>query len=208
VQSKAYDKFIKTIHRCEALVDAYKKLQELDKTNNLNIPTPKDIIRGAVVLAVASLDTYVTDAFAEKLVSHLKQNKPSNDLVNLLHKAGLDTREALSLITMERPYRRIRTLITSHYASYTTQKFDVIDSIFKPYGLAKITENAAKKSGKVSIKKSVGNLVERRHAIAHAGDYNAHGKIVDIDENKIAKRISDLELLVKNIDAILCNRIK
>lgn len=205
--SKAHEKFIKTIRRCESIVDAYKRLQEIDQANGVDVPTPKDIVRGSVVLAVAALDTYITDVFSEKLVSYLKTYSPDAELIDLLYDAGLDTKEALVLLAMDRPYRRIRTLIENYYGSYTTQKFVVIDQIFKPYRLKKITDNAARKSGKVSIKKSVGKLVERRHKIAHAGDYNSHGRIVDIDEEQVGRRIKDLELLVKNIDEIICNRI-
>jgi hypothetical protein len=207
VPSKAHEKFIKTIRRCESLVESYKKLQIINQEDSVDVPTPKDIIRGAVVLAVAALDTYVTDVFSEKLVPYLKKFNPTKDLIDLLYASGLDTKEALNLLTMERPYRRIRTLIESYYASYTTQKFDVIDKIFKPYSLTQITENAAKLSGRKSIKKSVEKLVERRHQIAHSGDYSSHGRIIEIDEDQIAKRIDHLELLVNNIDKILCNRI-
>jgi len=207
VPSNAHAKFIKTVRRCEALVEAYKKLQTIDAEDGIEVPTPKDIVRGAVVLAVAALDTYVTDAFSEKLVPYLKKYKPDEKLIELLYKSGLDTKEALVLLAMERPYRRIRTLIENYYGSYTTQKFDVIDQIFRLYRLTKITENAAKRSGKVSIKVSVEKLVERRHQIAHAGDYNRHGRIVDINEDQISKRIKDLELLVTNMDEILCNRV-
>ncbi|WP_296235966.1 HEPN domain-containing protein [uncultured Pseudomonas sp.] len=205
--SNAHSKFLKTIKRCESLVDSYKQLQAIDQANGVAVPTPKDIVRGAVVLAVAALDTYVTDAFSEKLVPYLQRYKPDDELIELLYKSGLDTKEALVLLGMERPYRRIRTLIENYYGSYTTQKFDVIDQIFRPYRLANVTENAARKSGKPSIKTSVGKLVERRHQIAHAGDYNRHGRIIDINEEQIAKRIKQLELLVTSMDEILCNRV-
>lgn len=205
--SNALGKFIKTIRRCDSLVSSYKKLQEIDEDEGTDIPTPKDIIRGAVVLAVAALDTYVTDVFSEKLVPYLKAYKADPDLVTLLNDAGLDTKEALYLLTMERPFRRIRTLVESYYSSYTTQKFEVIDQIFKPYRLKEITTNAAAKSGKPSIKKSVGKLIERRHQIAHSGDYNSHGRIVDIDEEQIGKRIGHLEELVTCMDEIISNRI-
>ena len=109
--SKAHGKFIKTIRRCESLVDSYKRLQVIDEENGVDVPTPKDIVRGAVVLAVAALDTYVTDVFSEKLVPYLKAYNPDPELIELLYDAGLDTKEALGLLSMERPYRRIRTLI-------------------------------------------------------------------------------------------------
>jgi hypothetical protein len=208
MHSKSYLKFQKTIRRCESLVDSYIKLQSIDKQSQEAIPTPKDIIRGAVVLSVAALDAYITDVFSEKLVSYVKRYPSEPELVNLLFEAGLDTKEALTLITMERPYRRIRTLIDNYYSSYTTQKFDVIDKIFTPYRLKNIVSNALKKTSKAAVKTSINKLVERRHQIAHTGDYNSHGKIVDIDENQIAKRIKHLEIFVTALDEIVCNRIK
>lgn len=204
--SNAYDKFLKTIRRCETLTSSYETLHKMNAADS-DVPAPKDIVRGAVVLAVAALDTYVTDVFAEKLVAYLKRYTPDESLIDLLNEAGLDTKEALVLIQMERPYRRIRTLIQQYYYSYTTQKFDVIDGIFLPYRLKNLSHNAAQKSGTPSIKRSVEKLVERRHAIAHAGDYNGHGRIVDIDEASIAKRIKHLERLVTSMDEIICNRI-
>ena len=67
MSSKAYQKFLKTIRRCESVVASYDTLRQLSQTDS-NISAPKDIVRGAVVLAVAALDAYVTEVFAEKLV--------------------------------------------------------------------------------------------------------------------------------------------
>lgn len=94
-----------------------------------------------------------------------------------------------------------------YYHSYTTQKFSVIDQIFLPFRLKSITENAERKAKRTTLKSSVSKLVQRRHEIAHAGDYNAHGRLVEIDEAQIAKRIKDLEILVDHIDQIVCKRI-
>jgi len=204
--SNALNKFKKTIARCESLVECYKTLHAQNQADGAT-PAPKDIVRGAVVLAVAAMDAYVTDIFCEKLVPYLKRYTPDPSLVELLSKAGLDTREALNLLAMERPYRRIRTLITRYYETYTTQKFDVIDGIFLPFRLKNLTDNAAAKAGRKSLKKSVGLLVARRQEIAHGGDYNSHGRIKEIDEESIAKRIKHLELLIENMDVIICNKI-
>ncbi len=204
--TKSFSKFKKTILRCGDLVSTYETLH-LQHQQNQGIPVPKDILRAAVVLAVAALDAYATDAFAEKLVPYLKKYTPDQSLVDLLHQAGLDTKEALTLITMERPLRRIRTLINNHHSTYTTQRFDVIDQLFLPYRLKNFTQNAEAKSGKKLLKTSVEKLIARRHEIVHDGDYNGHGKIKDIDSDQIKKRISHLETLVTNMDAILCSRI-
>ena len=204
--TNSHAKFIKTIRRCESLVASYQELHRQNQADQ-NIPAPKDIVRGAVVLSVAALDAYVTDVFSEKLVPYLRRYTPDQSLIDLLSKAGLDTKEALKLLSMDRPYRRIRTLINTHYQRYTTQKFDIIDEIFLPYRLSNITTNAERMSGRTRLKNSVGQLVERRHEIAHNGDYNSHGRIKDINEDQISRRINDLELLVTNMDIIICNRI-
>jgi hypothetical protein len=212
MKSKAYSKFKKTISRCETLVGTYNMLTELNGQlesdgEELRVPAPKDIIRGSIVLAVAALDTYVTDVFSEKLVKYLKHYKLDESLIKLLHDAGLDTKEALTLITMDRPYRRIRTLIENHYATYTTQRFEVIDKFFLPFRLKGITKNAEAKSGRSTVLSSVGKLIERRHKIAHDGDYNSHGRLVNIDDKQIKRRIKDLELLVTHMDDIITSRV-
>ncbi|NQU68207.1 MAG: hypothetical protein HQ510_09725 [Candidatus Marinimicrobia bacterium] len=207
MNSKSFNKFKKTINRCEELVNTFKILRAVKEKHD-EIPAPKDIVRASVVLSVAALDAYITDVFCEKLVSYLKKHTPDQSLVDLLNDAGLDTKEALTLITMDRPYRRIRTLIKKYYDAYTTQRFDVIDNMFLPYRLYKISSNAERKSGRKQLLTSVEKLIERRHEIAHGGDYNSYGRLRAIEEDGIAKRMKDLELFVVNLDEIVCNRIK
>ena len=204
--TKSFTKFKKTIGRCMELVTTYETLNQLHSNGQGSIAS-KDIIRAAVVLAVAALDAYATDAFAEKLVPYLKKHKPDQSLIDLLQKAGLDTKEALTLLAMERPFRRIRTLIANHHSTYTTQRFEVIDQLFLPFRLKKFTQNAEAKSKKKLLKASVENLISRRHEIVHDGDYTAHGKIKDIEPNVIRKRIIQLESLVTCMDQVLCARI-
>ena len=204
--SKSLEKFTKTIKRCETLVNTYIDLKERSERDEISSPT-KDIVRGAVVLAVSALDAYVTDVFAEKLVPYIKTYNPDDSLIKLLSEAGLNTKEALVLIRMDRPYRRIRTLIEKYYSKYTTQKFEVIDKLFLQYHLKNITQNAANKSGKALIKRSVEILIERRHDIAHNGDYNNHGRINDISEISVLRRINDLNTLVTMMDEIICKKI-
>jgi len=206
MSSKAYDKFRKTLNRCESLLDSYRKLRDVAEQEDAP-PASKDIVRGAVVLAVSALDAYVTDVFAEKLVSYLKTYEPDEALISLLNDAGLDTEEALTMISMDRPYQRVRTLIRHHYLTHTTQQVDVIDEMFLPYRLKKITDNAEKKAGRKTLCTSVQKLVKKRNRIAHSGDYNAHGRIRSIDEEVVERRMDDMELLVKNMDDIICNRI-
>lgn len=200
--SKAIIKFNKTIKRCEVLLDVYDNL-----CAEPSGPPPKDIIRATVVLAVAALDTYVTDVFGEKFIPYIKSYGVDDSLAKLLEVAGLDVKTALELINSERPYRKIRTLIENYYSRYTTQRFEVIDGLFLHYHLNHIIENSARKAGKISLARSVQILIERRHGIVHNGDYNRHYRINDISKEQVERRINDLEILVINMDEIIDNKI-
>jgi hypothetical protein len=206
--SRAFTKFETSVARSITLIRNYRRLIIFSKNAGKKVFAPKDLIRASVVLSVAALDAYITDVFSEKLVPYLKKYKPDEELVMILQKSGLDTREALNLIQMDRPFRRIRNLVNKYYSTYTTQRFEVIDSLFLAYRLKNITKMAEKKSGRMTLKRSVELLIQRRHKIVHEGDYNSHNKLISIDEIQMKKRINDLKLLVKCLDEIICNRIK
>jgi len=208
--TKALKKFGRTIRRCKELLRVYRSLISIKEDAGGKVRrmiVPKDLIRSSVVLSVSALDAYVTDAFSEKLVPYIKRYTPDKLMIDILKEAGLDTTEALKLIKMERPYRRIRTLIEKYYARHTTQKFEVIDNLFLAYRLKNITGHAQNKVRRKTLKRSVELLIERRHKIAHEGDYNSHGKLNSINHDRIKKRIADLELLITCMDEIICNKI-
>ena len=205
-QAKA--KFDKTILRCKEQIRIYNKLKELkEDSEDLDIAVSQDILRGAIVLAVAAFDAYATDCFSEKFVTYIKCKNVDESLINLLDKAGFNIKFSLELIKSERPYRKIRTLIERYYSSYTTQRLCVINELFLQYHISKITDNAARKSGKKTLLSSVEKIISRRHCIVHDGDYNDFNRINQVRESDI-KRIDDLDILVKNMDEIIENKIK
>ena len=198
-------KFDKTINRCMDLVSLYEQL----KADNPGMNFSQDILRGAIVLAVAAFDAYATDCFAEHFVVYIKTNKIDASLEELLEKAGFTTKFALSLLKTERPYRKIRTLIDRYSCKYTTQKLQVVDDLFKNYHIKNLTLNAAQKSGKNAkrLLNSVTTVIERRHSIVHDGDYNEHNRIKSVVDTDL-KRIGDLKILVENMEDIIENKFK
>lgn len=162
-----------------------------------------DMTRAAVVLAIAGMDAYFTDVFAERLVPYIRKKGPTKTLVNLLTKAGLDAACALDLLAMDRPYRRIRTLIESHLALKTTQKHATIDELFLAYNLKDFSANVEKLKNRKTLLKSVNILVSRRHKIAHEGDLNSHGRVNPIDPKQIRTRISAIVTFVSGADELL-----
>ena len=146
--------------------------------------------------------------FTRKLVPFLKRKSPSKHLVKLLADAGLDTEEALIMMGMDRPYRRIRTLIRIHLTRYTTQHFEKIDELFACIGIKDLSKHAERKTGRKQLLASIRLLVKRRHEIAHEGDLNDHGSLQAIDAKRTVKRIRDLRLFVATADEIIESTVR
>jgi hypothetical protein len=163
----------------------------------------QDMARAGIVLSVAAMDAYFTKKYSELFVPFLKAKGATPDLVRMLEAAGLDVEQALEMIAMERPYRRIRTLIDCHLERKATQRFEAIDDLFKSYGLSKLCENAQKKTGRKRLLRSIEILVERRHAIVHEGDLDKYGRLSSIDFKSMRSRVASLLVFVMAADGIL-----
>ena len=136
----------------------------------------RDVLRAAVVLSVSAMDAYFTDRFCELFIPALKRKEPGEAMVKLLKAAKFDIREALHLIQMQQPYRRIRKLIDDHLERHPTQRIDAINDLYRCFGLQNFCGNVEAKIGKKGLLMKVEKLVQRRHAIVHDGDYY-HGKL-------------------------------
>jgi hypothetical protein len=51
--------------------------------------------------------------------------------------------------------------------------------------------------------KSINKLVERRHKIVHAGDYNHHGNLNAIEYQRMFRKILEIRVLVGNMEKVL-----
>lgn len=187
--------FRSVVMRSEALLDLHAQ--------GAKIPEENDLIRAAVVLAVAGFDAYFTNKFCDILNPYLKSHKPGPTLIATLRDAGLDTEAALELAVMERPFRRIRTLVQRSLAGRTTQRFEAIDELFLSIGVKNLCLNAQKKTGYSNLNARVEALVLKRHDIAHSADLNSHANPREIDREKIRRRLVDLQRLVEACDDII-----
>lgn len=197
--------FKATSARAKALTTLHASLSQ---TQIAAMPDSNDLLRSAIALSIAGMDAYFTDRFSESLVRFLKKHGAKPDLIALLFDAGLDTKAALEMLTMQRPYRRIRTLVESYLSNYTTQKQSIIDKLFLVYGIKGLCGHAEKHAHKKKLLTSVNGAVMRRHSIVHAGDLNAHNKPRPIDAKLANRYITNVETFVINAEAILAKALK
>lgn len=205
--SKAYENFEALVQRSLNLLALQPAVESFFKSTGTGREDADsdDIARAAIVLAVAAMDSYFTDIFTELLVPYLKKKGPTKDLIKLLSDAGLDTKAALEMLKLERPYRRVRSLVENHFEQYTTQRTKVIDELFKCYGINNLSTNAQKKAGKSTLLRSVSKLIERRHCIVHEGDRNSRGQYNPINKSAVKRWIKHMTKFVSAVDQILAN---
>jgi hypothetical protein len=154
------------------------------------------------------MDAYFTDKFAELIVPVIKNKGAGKSLVQLLEKAGFDTRQALELLSVDRPYRRIRTLITKFLERTVTQRLDAIDELFLCLGIENFCASVAGRLGRRNLLRHIQVLVERRHKIVHDGDYNRHYRLRQIDPNAIMTYYGSLLAFVRGAEDFLNKAIR
>jgi len=203
--SKAYASFLTAQRRAIAMSEHHIELCKLASGRH---HCADDVLRGAVVLSVAAMDSYFTRRFAELLVPFLKRNGANEKLTKMLTEAGLDIAVALELAVMQRPYRRIRGLIQRHLSTYTTQRFHVIDDLFLALGVKDLSKHAQGAAHRKTLLRSVELLVERRHQIVHEGDHSRNGSLNRIDADELIRRQTDLLLYVEHADALIARAVK
>jgi hypothetical protein len=203
----AFRRFEKTIVRTTISIKLYNDLLEqyAVQYKGWTLPEghPNDLLRAAVVLAVAAMDAYYTNKFVEMLVPYLRNRKPGQKMIDILHKAGLNTEEAINLLTTEHPFNRIQSLVGAYLDGYVTQRFDRIDELFLAYGLKDFILNVEKSLKQSTYRQVIASLIERRHEIAHNGDYDESGKLRPIESETVKQQIEVLKEFVAQSEKMI-----
>ena len=203
-RSNSYNKFSNTIHRAWLLANLRHGLRENAVTvGGGSIDDYDDLGRASIVLAVAAMDSYFTDAFIEKLLPFLRNKKPTKGLIDILEKSGFGVKEALELLHEKKPFSRIRDILESYLSTYVTQSADKIDKLFLVYGYKELCKSAEKKCRRKTLIKTVEKLVRRRHEISHDGDYLKNGKLRKFEQSSITNQVQSMEKLIQTCDEIL-----
>lgn len=195
----ASNRFQSVVTRCDTLLTHAEEIDE---------PLKSELIRMAVVLAVAGMDAFFTEKFSELLVPYIKRKKPTKDLLVILEKAKFDLSAAITMLQMDRPHRRIRKLVDDYLETYTTQTTKAIDELFKSFGLKDFSENARKKTKRKKLLAGIQKVVLRRHEIVHQADLNAQGTLRNLSPPQVKKQVRNIKLFVDAADSIASNVLK
>lgn len=215
----AHITFKETMTRASEMLDAaiellefHKEIEE-DKSGSrpswdLNhLRYLSDIARASLVFGVAAMDRYFTDRFTEVVMAILRRKKPTKSLTDVLERAGLTTAVALELLSMQRPYRRIRFLIESYYSTYVTQSITKIDSLYSAVGLGTFSRNIERKAKRKTLCKAVQAAVHARHRIVHVGDLNKQNRLNTVSEKDTRRHLQQITIFVDTAESIIEQRI-
>ena len=162
-----------------------------------------DLFRAGIVLSVAAMDAYFTDRFCEEFTTHIAKNNLNNEMRELVEKAGLNTEKSISMFNKDRPNRILSNMVKKYLSGRVTQNFKEIDKLYGCFGFKKFTQHAEKLTKRKNLLQSINKLIERRHKIVHAGDYNQHGNLRTIEYTSLVRKIIEVEKLVESCDGLL-----
>lgn len=189
------------------LPSLFNTIGEADKSYKVctyeEIDLATDMGRSGIVLAAAAMDDYFTRKYSQALLPSIRKRGVTDSLAKVLSEGGLDVKAALELLTMERPYRRVRKIAQDYYAKYSTQRSEKIDALFGTLGLVGLSKHAQSRSKRKTLLRTVEKLVARRHQIVHGGDLNKQGKLQRFDPQEALRRIEAVEVYVENADFII-----
>ena len=210
-QSRAYKKFLRCHRRSIEMIRRHHTAfiaHHENKDGNIKWHEERerhdDLFRAGIVLCTAAMDAYFTDRFCEALIPYIDLKGLNPSLEKTLKDSGFDTKTAVRMFNNKRPKRVLSNMVRKHRSKLPTQNFEVINKLYKGLGYDKtITHLAQEKSGRKRLLKSIEKLVDRRHKIVHAGDYNQNGKLNDIDYRLLYKKMLEVKKLVESVDAVL-----
>ena len=196
--SRAQSQLIGSMHILESFNTVQEENDEPKFTYN-TLTEASDMGRFGIVLAVASMDDYFTRKYSEVMVQAIKRHGVNSKFTTMLEDAGLDVAGAINLLSMDRPYRRIRSLAQDYYRNYSTQSTEKIDKLYETIGISKLSLHSQKRTKRKTLISSVTELVKRRHKIVHAGDLTQTGKLQKMD-NKTVNRIGHVRIFVQSAE--------
>ena len=203
--SKAYKKFLRSHRRSIDMIRRH--LYHYKNQHNKWSEYDDDLFRAGIIFSVAAMDAYFTDRFCESFDPYIRKFGLNKEMDKLLYNSGFDTKKALSMFDQKRPKSILSNMVRRHLSSFVTQNFNTIDNLYQCLGFNKsFTKSVQGISKRKNLLLSLKILIDRRHKIVHAGDYNCHNNLNPLEYRKILRKIIELEKLVFSSEVLLTNK--
>lgn len=201
---KAIDAFMATHGRAKTLL-------KLHSSGTPGRPKRErgDILRAAVMLAVAAVDAYFHDKILERITPYLKAKKGKGlpgDLIKMLEKGG-GVEKLLGIFYEERPHRHIHTIVRQAQADITFQKPDKIESALRLVGVTDfwylVALKMRRRTSKKFLRRKLGQYAARRDAITHEADQATGKRLREISRPYVKLCLEFLTRFIKAADVVI-----
>jgi len=204
MRGKAIDAFVATMNRATTLYNLHSS-----GTAGRPRREKEDILRAAVMMAMAGVDCYFHDKVLERLTPYLKARQGRGlpgDFIELLRKKGGVT-TLMEILYARRPHRRLHTLVKKAQADLTFQKPDKIERGLKMIGISdfwyKVARRMGRRASKDWVRRKLAQYGARRDKIAHEADRESRGRTRPITRPYTRGCLTFVERFVRAADAVI-----
>jgi hypothetical protein len=202
----AYENFERTIERANAVVALHEQLHGRRGRPAQNV---SDLLRGALVLAVAALDGFVLEASVHAVPAAARQGL-LGETANKWAKDSAD--QMVKALSEEDPAEAFAAVIRSHTEILTFQKAKMIEGHLQgllgadpPWEIAALLLRPPHTAENVQTQ--LDEIVSRRNRIAHSGDLTANGSTRPITRDYVRNSLQILEAVGGAVDMTLTQRL-
>ena len=211
----AAELFEKNIERCNSLIALHKLA--IPRGRQAAHGEPADILRAAIVLGVASMDSYlhkrIVEVVEDAISRHQKISRKCADIVANQFKQETRNYDLLSFLASQKPHKELAKLVKKSIVQLTFQNPEELSKAFDIMGVGeawtKINRTLSRGRGRSSkgrfneSKKFIREFVERRNDIVHEGDMylgrRSHSKLKPIARSYVQRMINKLHRFIKSV---------
>lgn len=186
VGTTPYDIFLRCIQRAKNLVSFHS-----DDAVDPHQEHFCDAYRAAVVLTIAALDAYTRTVTIVKIQEKVRRKLKPKDSLFIYIKDIMSHDVLLESAINDRFFSEIENKVTEDFQKKSFQGERKITHYMEIAGYKNIIGIIAKKINlnEDNLKKKIGEFTERRHTIAHGGDYDINQ--IPYKENPITKEYAE-----------------
>lgn len=204
----SFEIFDKCIKRAENLVSVHDSTDKIEEISDQHYC---DFYRAAVVLSISALDAFIRKVIISEIAKILSSNTVLNDKLSEYIKNLLNQDKLLEAARKYDLLERVEKAVKEDFETKSFQGEWKITSFLEIVGYKNIFSEVSIKVdiNERNLKKKLNIFTNRRHIIAHSGDYdlnqNPHIEN-DIDKAFAKDCIETVRLFAKTINEIIENQ--
>lgn len=190
IDSSSYGVFKKCIKRAENLIHVNESTKSNDSVN-IEETHYCDCYRACIVLSISALDAFIRKMLINQIIYKLSSKAPLNNQLSEYIKSLLNQDELFKAARELDLSERVEKAVKEDFEKKSFQGDWKISKYMNYLGFKNIFSEVSKKKdiNEGNLRKDLKMYTDRRHVIAHSGDYNLNQ--TPIIENSIDREFAE-----------------